>query len=65
MENKIKELEKSLDKEIKEINEGYDRIESKMKAFQDYLKQKDKEFKLMELEDKALELMPKLKRIKQ
>ena len=65
MENKIKELKENLDKEIKEINGGYDRIESKMNKFKAFLKQKDEEFKLMEIEDKALELMPELKRIKQ
>lgn len=56
-------MSKSNTKELKEVLDGYDRIESKMDDFAEWLKQKDKEFKLMELEDKAFELNPQLKKI--
>ena len=47
---------------LNEIDEIQNRIENKMDEFQNFLKKKDLEFKLMELEDKALERDPSLKK---
>lgn len=62
--NSIKNLEELFDKEVREINEGFNRIESKIKVFNDFLNKKEKEFEFMELYEKALKSYPKIKKIK-
>lgn len=53
--------EETYEEIVKDIHDIQDRIESKMDSFQEFLKQKDLEFKLMELEEKALKINPDLK----
>jgi hypothetical protein len=47
---------------LKEIDEIQSRIENKMNEFQNFLKKKDLEFKIMELEEKAFKRDPYLKK---
>ena len=63
MSKKEKPLSQVLDEYFAERNSFFDRMDEKVADFREFLSEKDKEFKLMEAEEKANEALkrnPKL-----
>ena len=61
--DRFKKFEQEYNQMIKEIHDGYDRMEQKVKDHRKFLTKAAKDFELMEAEERALKINPKLKQI--
>ena len=63
--SKIRKFEKEWDKFVKERHDFYDRMDKKVEDFREMLDKADQDFKMMEAEELALKINPRLKDIVQ
>ena len=59
----LKKFEEEWDSFMKERESFYDRMDDKVKDFRKMVQKADRDFKLMEAEEKAIKINPKLKTI--